>query len=139
MKRLFVGQDNAVNYLIMVDDDRGTAVINFDLNDDEIRDKVKRLWHGEDIEMLDDAEWGGWGEITAGMHSIQTADSWIAENWIAEQTPLSYVEKLIEKYHLRMHEDGEHILVPGWAILPADTKNVITEHKQEIIEKLLMQ
>lgn len=76
MKHLYIGQTNAQNFAILRDFDRGeddSAVIDYDLTDDEIRELYARE------EELTAEEWETFDAIRDRMTAIQTAASYLEE------------------------------------------------------------
>lgn len=74
---LYVTEDNASNYLVIRDMSRGeddTAVIDWDVSDDQIRAAA------ENLDSIPEPEsWQPFGEIIASMTGYQTADSYVKD------------------------------------------------------------
>ncbi|MBR0340762.1 MAG: hypothetical protein IJH64_00655 [Oscillospiraceae bacterium] len=74
MKHLYIAQTNAMNYIVLRDMSRGeddTAVVDWDVSDDEIKSAVPDDYEPD--------EWKSFDEIMETMNSFQTIESYIKD------------------------------------------------------------
>jgi len=74
MKHLYIAQTNAMNYIVLRDMSRGdddTAVVDWDVSDDEIKAATPDGYEAE--------EWKPFDEIMGTMNSFQTIESYIKD------------------------------------------------------------
>lgn len=76
MKHLYIAQDNAMNYILIRDFDRGeddTIVCDWDLSEDEIKEVKERFERGEYDETsgaAEDADWMAWQDAQQQFNCI---------------------------------------------------------------------
>ena len=84
MKHMFYAEDNASNYIIIRDmsaDDNDTAVVNFDLSDDEIREVARKFAENEEDTSFYSCEpdWHPFSDIMSSMTMYKSIDSYLEE------------------------------------------------------------
>jgi hypothetical protein len=84
MKHMFYAEDNASNYIVIRDmsaDDNDTAIVNFDLSDDEIREIARKFAENENDTSFyaDEPVWEPFGDIMSSMTMYKSIDSYLEE------------------------------------------------------------
>lgn len=80
MKHMFYAEDNASNYIIIRDmnaDDKDTAIVNFDLSDDEIKEIAEKFVENEnDMSFYaNEPVWEPFCTIMGNMNEYRSIDS----------------------------------------------------------------
>ena len=84
MKKMFYTEDNASNYIVIRDmsaDDNDTAVVNFDLSDDEIMEIARKFAENENDTSFyaDEPVWEPFSDIMRSMTMYKSIDSYLEE------------------------------------------------------------
>ena len=84
MKHMFYAEDNASNYIVIRDmsaDDNDTAIVNFDLSDDEIKEIAKKFGENENDTSFyaDEPVWEPFSDIMSSMTMYKSIDSYLEE------------------------------------------------------------
>lgn len=74
MKHLYIAQTNAMNYIVLRDMSRGeddTAVVDWDVSDDEIKEATPDAYEPD--------EWKSFDEVMDDMNTFQTIEAYIRD------------------------------------------------------------
>lgn len=74
MKHLYIAQTNAMNYIVLRDmnrDENDTAIVDWDVSDDEIKDATPDAYEPD--------EWKPFDETMDGMITFQTIEAYIRD------------------------------------------------------------